>query len=151
MAIPLPVDPATIPTHRPDARGRHGRHVRRPHHRVPRIDDRLQTRAHRHFTVSAKTPGLPTGAWNILLRIDTETGAIAEWDSGTKVFDEVVFAPATSSADEHGYYVTFRTDLETMRSDWVALDADDIGAGPVAAVELPFRVPAGLLGNWFRP
>ena len=115
----------------------------------PRIDDRLQTQPHRHFTASAKTPGLAVGEWNTLLRIDTETGAIAEWDSGTKVFDEVVFAPATSGGAEHGYYVTFRTDLETMRSDWVVLDAADIGAGPIASVELPFRVPAGLHGNWF--
>ena len=38
-----------------------------------------------------------------------------------------------------------------MRSDSVVLDADDIGAGPIALVELPFRVPAGLHGNWFPP
>ena len=67
------------------------------------------------------------------------------------MFDEVVFAPAVGGETEQGYYVTFRTDTETLRSDWVVLAADDITAGPVATVELPVRVPAGLHGNWFPP
>jgi carotenoid cleavage dioxygenase len=114
----------------------------------PRIDDRLQARQHRHYSVSAKHD-LGTGSWNVLLRVDTDTGAVAEWDSGTKVFDEVVFAPAVDGRHEQGYSVTFRTDTETMRSDFVVLAADDIAAGPVATVELPVRVPSGLHGNWF--
>jgi carotenoid cleavage dioxygenase len=115
----------------------------------PRIDDRLQTRRHRYFTVSGKTPGQSTGQFNVLLRVDTETGTITEWDSGTKVFDEVVFAPAEGGETEQGYYVAFRTDVETLRSEWFVLDASDISAGPVATVELPHRVPNGLHGNWF--
>lgn len=115
----------------------------------PRIDDRLQTSEHHVFTVSAKTPDRSVGQWNVLLRVDTTTGAVAEWDSGTKVFDEVVFAPAVGGGREQGYYVTFRTDVETLHSDWVVLDAHDITAGPIATVALPFRVPAGLHGNWF--
>ena len=85
----------------------------------------------------------------MLLRVDTQTGTITEWDSGSKVFDEVVFAPAGDGDPEQGYYVTFRTDLETLRSEWVVLDASDITRGPVATVALPFRVPSGLHGNWF--
>jgi carotenoid cleavage dioxygenase len=115
----------------------------------PRIDDRLQTTAHRFFTVSGKTPGRPTFEFNVLRRIDTQTGAITEWDSGTKVFDEVVFAPAAGGEPEQGYYCAFRTDVETLRSEWFVLDAADIAAGPIATVELPFRVPNGLHGNWF--
>ena len=59
----------------------------------PRIDDRLVGSAHRYFTMSTKHD-LGSGSWNVLTRVDTQTGAVAEWDSGTKVFDEVVFAPA---------------------------------------------------------
>ena len=92
-----------------------------------------------------------SGSWNLLERVDTQTGAVTEWDSGTKVFDEVVFAPAVGGAPEEGYYVTFRTDTETLPSDFVVLAADDIAAGPVATVELPVRVPSGLHGNWFPP
>ena len=115
----------------------------------PRIDDRIQTRPHRYFSVSGKTPGTGPGTWNVLRRVDTHTGATDEWTSGTKVFDEVVFAPAQGGAVEQGYYVTFRTDAETLESDWVVFDATDISAGPIATVPLPFRVPSGLHGNWF--
>ncbi len=115
----------------------------------PRIDDRLQTRPHRYFTVSAKSTDLPIGQFDVLARFDTTTGAATEWDSGDWLFDEVVFARARGRGPEEGYSVTFRTDRRTMRSDWVVLDASDVAAGPVARVELPFRVPAGLHGNWF--
>ena len=83
------------------------------------------------------------------LVVPARTGAVAEWDSGTHVFDEVVFAPAVGGELEQGYYTTFRTDRETLTSDWVVLAADDIAAGPIATVALPGRVPAGLHGNWF--
>ena len=115
----------------------------------PRIDDRLQTQAHRYFTVSTKTGMEGVGNFNTLVRVDTKTGATTEWDSGPKVFGEVAFAAAGGSDPERGYYVTFRTDHETLESDWVVLDADDIAAGPIATVALPCRVPNGLHGNWF--
>jgi carotenoid cleavage dioxygenase-like enzyme len=79
----------------------------------------------------------------------TSRGAVTEWDSGDWLFDEVAFARAQGRGLEEGYYVTFRTDRTTMRSDWVELDASDVAAGPIARVELPFRVAAGLHGNWF--
>jgi carotenoid cleavage dioxygenase len=117
----------------------------------PRIDDRLQTRMHRYFSVSGKSAGMPMGQFNVLVRVDTQTGALTEWDSGRKVFDEVVFAPAEGGDPEQGYYVAFRTDVDTLTSEWFVLRADDVAAGPVATVELPFRVPNGLHGNWFSP
>lgn len=115
----------------------------------PRIDDRLQGRSHRYFTASAKSPGLGVGEYDTLLRFDTLGRTVEQWDSGTKLFGEVAFARAEGRPPEEGYYVTFRTDVETLRSDWVVLDASDIAGGPVAVVELPVRVPAGLHGNWF--
>ena len=115
----------------------------------PRIDDRLTGRPHRFFTVSVKSGDLTVGEWNGLVRVDTHTGALTEWDSGSKAFGELVFAPAAGGGPDQGYYVGFRTDMTTLRSDWVVLDASDLAAGPVATVELPFRVPAGLHGNWF--
>ena len=99
--------------------------------------------------MSAKSSDLPIGQFDVLARFDTATGAVAQWDSGDWLFDEVVFAAAHGRGPEEGYYVTFRTDRTTMRSDWVVLDASDVTAGPIARVELPFRVPAGLHGNWF--
>jgi carotenoid cleavage dioxygenase len=116
----------------------------------PRIDDRLQGQAHRYFTVSSKDEtGLISGGFDVLVRVDTETGKTTEWSSGSKVFGELAFAAAVGGGPEEGYYVAFRTDRETLRSDFVVLAADDIAAGPVATVELPVRVPAGLHGSWF--
>jgi carotenoid cleavage dioxygenase len=120
----------------------------------PRIDDRLQGAAHRFFTLSATERAValePIGQelYNVLLRVDTATGAIVEWHSGSHVFGEVVFAPAAGGAPDQGYYVTFRTDRQTLLSDWVVLDAANIAAGPLAVVPLPFRIPLGLHGNWF--
>ncbi len=67
-------------------------------------------------------------------------------DSSTIPTLSGVFAPVHEERDD---YVTFCTDVETLRSDWLVLGASDVAAGPVATVELPFRVPAGLHGNWF--
>ena len=71
----------------------------------PRIDDRLQGAAHRFFTISATeravAPNLAApDLYNVLLRVDTATGAIAEWHSGSHVFGEVVFAPAAAGAPD---------------------------------------------------
>jgi len=115
----------------------------------PRIDDRMQTQPHRFFNYSSKSPGLGQGHYNVLNRVDTATGTVTRSNCGTMVFDEVVFAPAPGGGDEHGYLVAFRTDVETLQSDWAVWDASDVAAGPIATVEMPFRVPAGLHGNWF--
>ena len=49
---------------------------------------RTATSRCRGSTTSGPGPG------TCLTRADTSTGAVTEWDSGAKVFDEVVFAPA---------------------------------------------------------
>lgn len=92
---------------------------------------------------------LPVGEQNTLVRVDTTTGSIEKWVSGQLVFDEVVFVPAPGGGPEEGFYVTFRTDRGALTSDFVVLAADDLSAGSIARVPLPFRVTAGLHGNWF--
>jgi len=113
-----------------------------------RIDDRLTGRPHRFFVATGKTGDLPVGEQNTLVRVDTRDSSVERWVSGEWVFDEVVFVPAPGGGVEEGTYVTFRTHRSTLESDFVFLEASDIAAGPVARVRLPFRVPAGLHGNW---
>lgn len=118
----------------------------------PRVDDRLQTLDHRRFTASTKAPGshhLHAGEFDVLLQVDTHTGDVAEWSSPGKCFGEVAFAPAEGSEPGEGYLVTFQSDVATRAAEWIVLDASDVAAGPIASVELPFRVPNGLHGNWF--
>lgn len=63
---------------------------------------------------------------------------------------EAVFAPKPGrSEEEAGYVLTFATDIATMESRFVILDAEDFGGEPVAVVKLPRRVPLGLHGHWY--
>ncbi|MGN6694366.1 MAG: carotenoid oxygenase family protein [Aquihabitans sp.] len=114
-----------------------------------RIDDRLTGQEHRHFITTTRTDAVPAGEKNLLQQIDTVTGAIARWDSGDHVFEEVCFLPGPGSEPGNGFYATFRTDRTTLESDFVLVSADDVAAGPVARIPLPHRVPCGLHGNWF--
>ncbi len=114
-----------------------------------RTDDRLTGREHRCFVVTGSTPSHTGGQHNLVVRVDTQTGALDTWDGGTSDFAELCFVPTPGGGPEEGCYVTFRTDRETLQSDFVAFAADDIAGGPIARIELPHRVPAGLHGNWF--
>jgi carotenoid cleavage dioxygenase-like enzyme len=60
---------------------------------------------------------------------------------------EAAFVPS-SSAEDAGWLMSYVYDAARDRSDFVALDANDIAAGPVATVALPVRVPLGFHGNW---
>jgi carotenoid cleavage dioxygenase-like enzyme len=48
-----------------------------------------------------------------------------------------------------GYILTFATNIATMESTFVILDAEDFAGEPAAVVKLPRRVPLGLHGNWY--
>ncbi len=62
---------------------------------------------------------------------------------------EAVFAPkAGRNEEEAGYILTFVTDLATIESRFIIIDAEDFSGTPTAVVQLPQRVPNGLHGNW---
>lgn len=111
----------------------------------PRIDDRLAGLPAR-YAVSVGE--------HRLVRYDLTTGAAEEHVFGTAGAPggpgEAVFVPATSGpADErNGWYLAYVYDPGRDGSDLVFLDAADIGAAPVARVQLPQRVPYGFHGNW---
>ncbi|GAA2391789.1 carotenoid oxygenase family protein [Dactylosporangium salmoneum] len=78
----------------------------------------------------------------------TQTDALgAGWHVG-----EAVFVPALQAADpaeDHGWLVSIAThDRPGVASRLLVHDATDVGAGPVATVHLPRRVPAGFHGRW---
>ena len=47
-----------------------------------RIDDRLIGAEHRSFVVTNRTSGMPVDEQNVIVRIDTPTGALTRWESG---------------------------------------------------------------------
>ncbi|MEV2269865.1 carotenoid oxygenase family protein [Nonomuraea africana] len=62
---------------------------------------------------------------------------------------EAVFVPAEGgTAEDDGYLLTIMSDLRRNASQLLILDARGLGRAPVAVVELPRRVPAGIHGNW---
>lgn len=115
----------------------------------PRMDDRLTGQPARFGHVTAgEAPG--TGPIpGALLRYDLRTGAVARHDVGPgRTPGEAAFAPADDRPGGPGWLITYVYDATTDTSDLVILDAEDITAGPVAAVHLPHRVPYGFHGNW---
>jgi carotenoid cleavage dioxygenase-like enzyme len=116
----------------------------------PRIDDRRQGRSSRYLTVAHRSPSLRTGAFDELLRFDLKRGTVVERHFPGQVIGEAVFAPKAGRNDEEaGYVLTFATELATMQSSFVIIDAEDVSGPPVAVVRLPQRVPNGLHGNWY--
>ncbi|WP_308403672.1 carotenoid oxygenase family protein [Streptomyces niphimycinicus] len=87
---------------------------------------------------------------------DAATGArqIAPTGPG-RMPGEAVFVPADGGdgvggggGEDDGYLLTLVSDLRRDASELIVLDARDITAAPVATVELPHRVPAGIHGSW---
>jgi carotenoid cleavage dioxygenase-like enzyme len=117
----------------------------------PRIDDRRQGRETRYAMVSHRvSPELRGGSFDELLRFDLKRGTVAAHRFPGQAIGEAVFAPKPGrSEEEAGYVLTFATDLATMESSFVILDAEDFSGEPAAVVKLPRRVPLGLHGNWF--
>ncbi|MFI8961818.1 carotenoid oxygenase family protein [Streptomyces sp. NPDC053493] len=106
----------------------------------PRIDDRL---------TGLDSPYGHVACGSSLVRYDLATGASAAHDFGPgRTPGEAAFAPADDTPGGPGWLLTYVHDAAIDRSDLVVLDADDLGAPPVATVHLPARVPFGFHGNW---
>ena len=117
----------------------------------PRIDDRVIGREHQVIAVGAKTGkhSLTSGAYDGIRWYRPGTGSSVSWSSGNLAVGEPAYVPKPGDPDQaHGWWVTFAIDLETRASQFLVIPAEDPAAGPVAAVQLPVRVPLGLHGNW---
>ncbi|WP_238420672.1 carotenoid oxygenase family protein [Gordonia sp. 'Campus'] len=108
----------------------------------PRVDDRLLTRDHRRVATVAKGPH-DTGDADSLWFYDLGAGTETFWSPGTAI-GEPIYIPGA----DRDHWGAIGTDPADMRSYFYLLAADDPTAGPVATVDLPIRVPAGLHGAW---
>ena len=119
--------------------------------KFPRIDDRLIGQEHSTIAVGGKTGAhrLPPGAYDAIRWYRSGNEPVVQWSSGNLVVGEPAFVPKPGDPDQdHGWWVTFATDLQTRASQFLVIQAADPAAGPIAAVQLPVRVPLGLHGNW---
>ncbi|GAA1547322.1 carotenoid oxygenase family protein [Actinomadura kijaniata] len=114
----------------------------------PSINDEYTGRADRYgYAIAFPGAGLREHA---VVKYDTATGTRRLLPMGAdRMPGEAVFVPAAgATAEDDGYLLTIVSDLARDASQLLVLDARDLGRDPVAAVELPRRVPAGIHGSW---
>ena len=80
--------------------------------------------------------------------IDFRTGAEQIWDPGLRRHaGEALFVPAGPGEGE-GYVLSYVYDHVRDSSVLAVFEADRVGDGPIAEVEMPRRVPFGFHGFW---
>jgi carotenoid cleavage dioxygenase len=120
---------------------------------LPRIDDRRAGLKYRYGYLAAVThsDGRPDGVgFDTLMRYDLRTNAVVHHRFKDNVIvGEPQFVPRPESLTEgDGWILALTYDVVHDRSELVIIDAEDFAAQPVATVQLPRRVPAGLHGTW---
>jgi carotenoid cleavage dioxygenase len=127
---------------------------------LPRQDDRYQTVPYRYGfmpTVDYSMPphpklaGIPFRPNNHYTMFDHQTREVKSYFAGADVaLQEPCFVPRRKGAAEGDGYIVGMAGriLEGGRSDLLILDTDDIEAGPVATVQLPFRIYGQVHGWW---
>jgi len=85
-----------------------------------------------------------------VMKYDNTSGVTAEFRYGPhRHGGEAVFAPRLGSASEDdGYLVCFVHDEADNQSECLIIDAQNIEAGPIASIIMPFRVPYGFHAGW---
>lgn len=116
----------------------------------PRIDPRVETRAHRHGWYAADPTNGKTVKQSAIAHLDLATGKRQLYElTGGDLTSEPVFTPRSADAAEGDGWVTAVVwRAGENRSDLVVLEAQDVAKGPIAVAELPRRVPFGFHGNW---
>ncbi len=88
--------------------------------------------------------------WNAWYRFDHHTGRVGKFSAGpTHELFEPHFIPRRTDAPEgDGWLMGVANDYASLTSELVIADCDDLAAGPVARVRLPFRLHMQVHGWW---
>lgn len=120
----------------------------------PRINDAYAMRENRYGYVALRNPRpnetVTTGSFEAIARYDFHTrNRVTRVLPPGEFAGETVFVPAVDAKQEgDGFLLTFTYDAMEDRSRFEILDARNLEAEPVARIQLPCRVPAGLHGSW---
>jgi carotenoid cleavage dioxygenase len=119
----------------------------------PRVDERRVGRKHRFGYIAARgaeTGGSEMPEFTAIRKYDLERGTIETRACGPgNGAGEPLFVPRRpDAAEDDGYVMTLVYDRERNASDFLVLDARNIGDEPIARIRLPHRVPYGFHGNW---
>ena len=113
---------------------------------LSRQDDRYNVDPYRYGFLVSNTPGKGTG-WTMF---DHQSRSHRTWHPGPDIsLNEAVFAPRRKGAAEaDGYLMGTAYYQKENRSEVLVLDTQDITAGPIARVQLPFKATPQIHGNW---
>ena len=123
----------------------------------PEIDQRFQTRPHRHGFIAARDVTRPInadiemGVWfNTLIHLDLLTGETESWYAGDNSnVQEPVFIPRTDTAEEgDGYLMALVNRFPEGLTELVVVDTADFSSGPVATVHIPLHIRPTFHGLW---
>ena len=114
-----------------------------------RINDTYACRKNRYVYGAVFNPTRPL-TFDGVVKYDNETANEAIYAYGDNRFGgEAVFAPRVNAqSEDDGYLVCFIHDETTDQSECLIIDAQDIVAGPVATILIPYRVPYGFHAGW---
>lgn len=123
----------------------------------PSLDPRYAGRRYRHGWLAAHCePSCGRGLHNTLVHIDVETRQHHRRILGPSSYtSEPLFIPRTDSRSAQGgseegdgYILTTVYHADSARSELLLLDAQHIGAEPVAVIPTPQRIPFGFHGTF---
>jgi len=85
-----------------------------------------------------------------VMKFDNDQSTTATYYYGANRFGgEAVFAPRIDAqGEDDGYLICFVHDESASQSECLILDAQNIEAGPVASIHIPYRVPYGFHSGW---
>ena len=115
----------------------------------PRVNDGLAGSPHGIVYAVETNNDLAAARYSSLVKYDLRSGATRRHDFESGLPSEFTYVPAAAGgAEDDGWLIGFVYDRARNASDLVILDAQRIGAKPVARIALPARVPQGFHGNW---
>jgi carotenoid cleavage dioxygenase len=116
----------------------------------PRVNESLLMSQHRYGYAVESVPSATSFDSIAVLKHDLRAGTTERHAfDGSGQPGEFVFVPAAdATSEDDGYLMGYVYDPGRDSSDFVVLDAHDLGAPAVASVALPQRVPSGFHGNW---
>lgn len=117
----------------------------------PRIREDMNSLPYQYVYAPSRTSDITNKrAFNQLIKYDVKNQRSDMHSFGIHAeIGEAVFVPsAASKQEDDGYLILFVFDSTTNQSEFVILDAMQIGDKPLARIAMPRRVPAGLHGSW---
>lgn len=122
----------------------------------PRINTQFTSQPHRFvYTTAFTNPSTGhelSDTYNALIKYDVENGKKQMHDFGAHAFiGEPVFIPRQGmKGEDDGYLILYVYYSDKDYSECVLLSAQNVEEEPLARIQMPVNIPAGLHGSWIN-